>query len=408
MKLGIVGLGYVGITSMAAFARDGHKLIGYEANQEKLDTLNAGAVPISEPKVGELIEQNFSQIEFRNKIDESVNTLDCLMICVGTPTDEFGKSDLSALKKVINELNKVSKCGIPIFIRSTIPIGTTSKLQNNYPQLNLNFHPEFLREGTAIADFFDPPKIILGIHKHGNSIAEKVFNELYAGFHSSKVKVSFEIAEAVKYVDNSFHALKVVFTNEVSKVIAKNNANPVEVMEIFRSDKRLNISEAYLKPGFAYGGSCLEKDLLSFCSQNKDQALPLLEAISVSNELVIDDFYKKVTKLGSSFIFNGLAFKENTDDLRRSPFVTLVIKLLNDGHNIFSFDENLTVCFGESLNILNKLLEYPNFHLNSTPDLYDQNSILIRCHQKSHQYLPKSFSTSFDLFFGGNILNTLK
>ena len=408
MRLGIIGLGYVGITSLAAFARDGHQLIGYESNSAKLNSLKSGKIPITEPEVNNLLLRFKKKIKFTKRIDESVNKLDCLMVSVGTPTDDNGKTDLSSVRSVINELSLVCKNQVPILIRSTCPIGTTRQLRSEYPDLNLNFHPEFLREGSAISDFFDPPKIILGINEKERDKVTKTFNQLYTEFDNEKFIVSYEVAESVKYVDNMFHALKVTFTNEVSKVIAKKKADPSEVMEIFCSDRRLNISDAYLKPGFAYGGSCLEKDLFSFRIQAKGENLPLLEAISKSNQALIDEFFERINDIGTTFIFNGLAFKEETDDLRRSPFVTLAKKLLEKEKIVICFDKNLDTCFGESLHILKNLQKFPNFSLNSSSTKVEDQSILIMCHRDKHPNLPIDFAHSFDLFFGGDILGVFK
>lgn len=408
MRIGIIGLGYVGITSLAAFARNRHSVVGYEVNQTKLELLEAGSTPISEPSVSDILRVNKDKISYRGDIDGSVNDLDCVLVCVGTPTDGNGITDLSAINAVVRELSCVCTSGVPIFIRSTCPIGTTRSLGTAYPSLNLSFHPEFLREGTAIDDFFNPPKIVLGIVDSGNLEAENILKGLYSGIEAERFLVSYEAAESVKYVDNMFHALKVVFTNEVSKVIANKNADPSVVMNIFRSDKQLNISGAYLTPGFAYGGSCLEKDLYSFRRQGKAHNLPLLNAITTSNEAAIQDFYEKITATGAIFILNGLSFKDATDDLRRSPFVTLAKKLLADGHDVICFDSNLTTCFGESLSILNELHQFERFSLNQGTAPSNTDSVLIRCHERSHYELDIKFKASYDLFFGGDILGTLR
>lgn len=407
MRIGIIGLGYVGITSLAAFARDRHSVVGYEVNQTKLAHLEAGRTPISEPSVSDILRDNIDKISYRGDIDGSVNDLDCVLVCVGTPTDDCGRTDLSAIRSVVHELSCVCSSDVPIFIRSTCPIGTTRSLGAAYPTLNLSFHPEFLREGTAINDFFNPPKIVLGIADSGNSEAENILKGLYSEIEAERFLVSYEAAESVKYVDNMFHALKVVFTNEVSKVIAKKNADPSIVMDIFRSDKQLNISGAYLRPGFAYGGSCLEKDLYSFRRQGAAHNLPLLNAITTSNEAVIQEFYEKVTATGAIFILNGLAFKDETDDLRRSPFVTLAKKLLADGHEVICFDRNLTTCFGESLSILNELHQFERFSLNQGAAPSSTDSVLIRCHERAHYEFDAKFIASYDLFFGGDIVGSV-
>lgn len=402
MKIAIIGLGYVGITTAAAFSKLGHCIIGYENNIAKLGSLYAGKLPITEPSVSELLQDNSERVSYIKDIDNGINNADLVVVSVGTPTSEIGETDLTALNFVMKELSMFRTSDLSILIRSTIPIGLSRKYSDLYPNLSIYFHPEFLREGTAIKDFFSPPKIVLGAKVADDSRAHAILESLYSEFDCPKFVVSFESAESVKYADNIFHALKVVFTNEISKVVAGKNADPREVMEIFRSDRQLNVSPAYLKPGFAYGGSCLEKDLLSFRTQGASCSLPLLDAIAISNEIIIEDFVNKICGFSSTFIFNGLTFKEDVDDLRRSPFVIMAFKLLAKGKEVYAYDDNLETCFGDSAEIYNRLLDQELFHINEDCCSARSDTSVIFCHEKRHSKLEQTFKADYELFFGGD------
>jgi GDP-mannose 6-dehydrogenase len=403
MKIGIIGLGYVGITSAACFLKLGHKVVGVEKSLDKIKTLRSGLFPIVEPGISELFQMYSSNFSACSDIELSLNSCDCIMVAVGTPTSDVGESDLSAMGRVIEGLSKIIKTDVPILIRSTIPIGTSRVYAGKNPSLNIVFHPEFLREGTAVEDFFNPPKIVFGTKNSQDESLLGLVKGLYPNFTSPFFNVSYESAESVKYADNIFHALKVSFTNEIVKSITKKGADPKEVMNIFCSDTHLNVSPVYLKPGFAYGGSCLEKDLYSFRYQNSDSELPLLNSITVSNEQVIDDFFYKIKDLSGQVVINGLSFKERIDDVRRSPFVALTRKLLDHGNTVYAYDDNLNDIFGESLDIINDLKKYKNFHLNKRTDISKLNTTVVYSHRQKHSLVHEKLISDFDLFVGGDI-----
>lgn len=402
MKLAIVGLGYVGITTAAAFSKLGHTIIGYENNIKKLATLTSGELPITEPEVGDILIENRERIYYREKIESNINEADLVFVSVGTPTSEAGETDLTALNGVMEELSRFGEIDLPIVIRSTIPIGLSRQYAVRYPNLNILFHPEFLREGTAVQDFFNPPKIVFGAGVQSDNQLRNLVDTLYEGFDCPKFFVSYEAAESVKYADNIFHALKVAFTNEISKVVASKGADPREVMRIFRSDEQLNISPAYLKPGFAYGGSCLEKDLASFRTQAQNLNIPLLLSVTESNETIVNEFVGRIARQSDTFILNGLTFKEKVDDLRRSPFVSIAMRLLDLGNEVYAYDDNLETTFGESRQIFDRLLANPRFHINEACPAPSGNPIVVYCHRNRHEYLVPSFVADYELFAGGD------
>ena len=401
VKLGVIGLGYVGVTSLACFAKMGHSVIGCEVNEEKVRGLEQGHAGIVEPNIASLLAANRDLFTFQTEINASLNTCDLIFICVGTPTKSDGASDLTALMRVCEALDE-NEIEIPIVLRSTIPVGTTTFLSHKYPKLTFVFHPEFLREGTAVADFFNPPKIVFGLRD--NTSTKTLLDNLYKNISASKFFVDYETAETVKYADNIFHALKVAFTNEITRSCASKNADSNKVMEIFCSDRQLNLSPYYLKPGFAYGGSCLDKDLLSFLNQNEAIDLPLLEHIQKSNQSVIDSVLKKLQQKGEVFVIDGLTFKEDIDDLRRSPFVKLAEQLLECGKTIYAYDKNLEKLYGESLEIKNRLSQRSSFKLNYN-GIIEGGVVVLRAHKKTHLNYPITILEEYKLYPNPSVQN---
>ena len=403
MKIAIIGLGYVGITSAAGLLDLGHQIVGYEKNLAKVETLKNGLFPIIEPEISDLFKEHCDRFAVLSALDLTLNTCDCIMVAVGTPTSETGQTSLTAMDSVIDCLADIVSTDVPIVLRSTIPIGTSRSYGEKYPGLNIVFHPEFLREGSAIKDFFNPPKIVFGVDGDVAEDVTEILSAIYPEFSSPEFYVTYESAESVKYADNIFHALKVAFTNEIVKAVTKKGADPIDVMSIFRSDRQLNISPVYLKPGFAYGGSCLEKDLYSFRYQNSDCKLPLLDSITTSNEDIIAEFYQKIKGLADTFVINGLTFKEGIDDLRRSPFVALTRMILQQGSRVHAYDDHLENVFGESLDILTELQDFPNFSLNDKISMSADDVLVIYSHKEKHSELDEMYLSDFDLFVGGEI-----
>lgn len=403
MNVGVIGLGYVGITAVACLSELGHIVKGFEINRAKIRSLESGLFPIVEPQVASLINANSHRISYNEKITtDDISSLDLILICVGTPTDDSGKTNMHAMDRVMEELGNLINFDLPIVIRSTIPIGSTQKYKTRYKNLNLYFHPEFLREGTAVKDFFNPPKIVFGIPLIVKNEIENLVNDLYPGIEAPIFYMSYESAESVKYADNIFHALKVAFVNEFSSACIKLGADANSVMNAFRADRQLNISEAYLHPGFAYGGSCLEKDLISFQTQAEGD-LPLFAAVSESNKTIIKQFYRKIVSEGEVFLLNGIAFKEGVDDLRRSPFVSLIILLLDAGKTVYAYDDNLKDLFGESQDVLSLLTSRKNFFLNKEYIGDISGSVVIMGHKLKHAHFPQDLDAHYHLWFGGDL-----
>jgi GDP-mannose 6-dehydrogenase len=354
----IFGLGYVGSVTAACLAAKGHCVTGVDLSASKIDAFNAGLSPIVEPGMSELVEQAHSASRLRATTDsaEAVMQTDISFLCVGTPSLRSGKLDLGHVEPVCREIGKVLKHKSAfhlIVLRSTVLPGTAENIvmpaleQSSGKKMGKDFgvcvNPEFMREGTAVSDFLEPSMTIIGASD--TSHASRL-RELYAWAPGRIFETSFRSAEMVKYVCNTWHALKVAFANEVGALAKALDVDAEDVTEIFTADNKLNISPSYLKPGFAFGGSCLPKDVraLGYRAKELDLRLPLFESIMPSNdehlrraiEIVLDTGKKNVAVL-------GLSFKAATDDLRESPQVQLVKHLLGEGCNIKIWDENVSL-----------------------------------------------------------------
>lgn len=357
-RISIFGLGYVGCVSAACLARAGHKVIGVDINAEKVNMVAEGKSPVVEPGLDELLAEvvGSGMLRATASCEEAVINSDLAFICVGTPGDENGKLQLAALQNVCREIGHVLKGTTrpyTIVVRSTVLPGTTHGTVNSAvlstageiyrPFLHLAMNPEFIREGSAIHDFQNPPFTLVGTDG-GNTLS--LLEEIYKTVEAPFVATGVREAEAVKYLCNVFHALKVCFANEAGDVCRSFGIDEQEVMRIFRMDNKLNISEAYLRPGFAFGGSCLPKDIraLLYAAQHSDMTLPLLESILPSNERQIEQSLKQILKAGKKRIaVLGLSFKSDTDDLRESPMVRLVEALIGKGCDIRILDRNVAL-----------------------------------------------------------------
>jgi GDP-mannose 6-dehydrogenase len=353
MKISVFGTGYVGTVSAACLADQRHEVVGVDVAQSKVDLLNAGQTPVIEPAVGELIRDAVRDGRLRATTNsaEAVTATELSLVCVGTPSLKSGKLDLSGVEKVSREIGtalKQKSAFHTVAFRSTILPGTVDALVT--PNLEASsgkkagvdfavcYNPEFMREGTAVADFYAPPFTIIGASDpvHGQAVAS-----LYAFLDRPLIHTDVRTAEMLKYVCNAYHALKIAFANEVGTFAKAAGVDSHALMQIFCSDEKLNISRAYLEPGFAFGGSCLPKDLraINHRAREMDLRLPVLEAILASNEfhirrgleLVLASGKKKVAVL-------GLSFKSDTDDLRESPMIELVKALLGEGCDVRIFD----------------------------------------------------------------------
>lgn len=368
MNICIIGLGYVGVVSAACFADLGHNVIGVEIATRKVKLLNKGTSPIIEPGLDILVQKHVKNGKLRalSSIDEAVIEFsDIYMICVGTPSDNNGNVDLGSINKVSAELNeklKNSNKKVNLIYRSTVPPGSMKNISNNYFPDNNNVkichHPEFLRESNAIHDFYDNPQVVASnVQNLSKKELNELFAELYHGVEHRFYDVDVKSSETIKYINNTFHALKVAFGNEIGRFCNRLGIDTDEVIKIFLDDKKLNISENYLNPGFAYGGSCLPKDLkaIQYIARHSDINLPVIESISMSNDLHIDMAFELILENNLKKVgFFGLTFKQNTDDVRESPYVKLAERLIGKGIDVIIYDENINInsLMGENLNYL--------------------------------------------------------
>jgi len=370
MNVTIFGLGYVGCVTAALMAKDGHNVIGVDVSTQKVEQLSAGKSPIVEPGLDEVIEAVQASGKLRATLDiqEGLKDSDISLICVGTPSAGDGSLDLQYVKQVAAQIGShldIAASFHTIVVRSTVLPGSTRNAITPVVEAAVGrpvgegyevcTNPEFLREGSSIKDYYAPPRILVGERIAG---AGDAVHKLYGEVSAERFSVDLEVAEAVKYSDNAFHAMKVVFANEIGRVWRAAGADPVEVMKIVCSDTKLNISPVYLRPGFAFGGSCLPKDLRALCFSAKSTqvSLPMLENMITSNQVHIQHSIAAIKATGLRRIgLIGLAFKAETDDLRESPYVTLAKALIGEGFELAIFDPTVQM---SGLNGSNKQYMY--------------------------------------------------
>ena len=358
MNISIFGLGYVGTVSAGCLAKNDHKVIGVDPNQTKVDLINQGKSPVIEKNIGEIIKEAVIKNKLRATVDvkDAVNCSEISLICVGTPSQDNGNLDLRYVESVCQEIGGALRDKNEFHIvvaRSTmlpgsmvntvIPILENSSGKIAGKDFGVCNNPEFLREGIAVYDFYNPPKTVIG---ESDEKSGDVLAALYAGIDAPLIRTNVKTAEMVKYVDNVWHALKVGFANEIGNICKKLELDGHEVMDIFCQDQKLNLSPYYLKPGYAFGGSCLPKDLraLTYKAQNLDLDLPILNAILPSNHLQIENGIKMVIEAEHKNIgILGMSFKAGTDDLRESPIVEMIERLLGKGYNIRIYDRNVNI-----------------------------------------------------------------
>ena len=355
-SISVFGLGYVGSVSATCLASKGNSVLGVDLNPAKVQAMDSGQSPIVEEGLGEILAAANKACRLHATTDAvaAVHKTDISFICVGTPSLRQGKLDLSGIERVCQDIGAALRTKDKfhwVVLRSTVLPGTTENVvlpllerasgKKAGSDFAVCYNPEFLREGTAIKDFFNPPFTVLGAWDISHLCP---LREMY-GFANAKIfETSVATAEMVKYVCNAFHALKVGFANEVGVLAKQLEVDAEEVTRIFTSDTSLNISPAYLSPGFAFGGSCLPKDLraLVHCAKENDLRLPLLESILPSNTEHIDRVVDTVLRTGKRKIgVLGLSFKAGTDDLRESPLVHLAKRLLGEGCQLQIWDTNV-------------------------------------------------------------------
>jgi len=357
MRIGVFGLGYVGTVSAACLAKAGHDVVGIDLDLDKVRLVNAGQSPIVEPGLPALLGEVVAAARLRatTSVEEAIERSDLALICVGTPGQGSGQQDLRALSRVIEEIAAaIGACGKPytVVLRSTVLPGTTERVlkpvlsaaaQRTGSPVYLAVNPEFMREGSSLRDFFEPPFTLVGTD---DEAADATLRALYASVTAPFVRAGIRSAEMVKFVCNAFHALKVCFANEIGDLCGAFGADAREVTDVFLMDRKLNISEAYLRPGFAFGGSCLPKDVRALVSAATmaDMPAPVLAAIMPSNdgqirrgmEMVLQTRKRKVGVI-------GLSFKPGTDDLRESPMVRLIEGLIGKGCDVRILDGNVSL-----------------------------------------------------------------
>lgn len=399
MHVTIFGLGYVGTVSAAALARLGHNVTGVEIDPRKTRQLRDGVAPVSEPRLQELLDEALREDRFAvtSDAEAAVLSADVVMIAVGTPSKDAGEVELGAVEGVCEAVGKALTQGrsrlLPVMIRSTIPPtaidlrlvplieDVTGSREGELFSVVAN--PEFLREGSAIADFFDPFATVLGvIHDEAEAMCRLLYNGLAAPIHV----VGREEAFMLKYACNAFHALKIVFANEIGILCEDLGIDSGAVMQLFCEDDRLNISKAYLRPGFGFGGSCLPKDLRAIESGlgGSTRSLPLLSSIMESNRRLVSHTLELIRDHCNSepVALIGVAFKAGTDDLRESPYAGIAMGLARAGVNVQVFDPSVFVgpSTGENARLREELLGSGILVTESLEDCLRRASIVVISH----------------------------
>lgn len=356
MKVIIFGLGYVGFTAACCIARQGHDVIGVDISRRKVDEIIAGIAPIVEPQVNEMLSEGLAagRITARTEIGDALDQADLAIVCVGTPSAADGAHNMGYVADVSRQIAQALKAGparktpLTVAYRSTFRPGTCdglvhpifdSVLGKDAP-VRIVYNPEFLREGSAVNDYFEPPKIVIGTR---DAQPDATMDALHAGIDATVFHVGYREAEITKFVDNTWHAVKVAFANEVGRACLALDVSASQVHEIFVSDTKLNISPYYMRPGGAFGGSCLPKDVraLAHIAADTGTNLPLVDSLIRSNEAHkhrLFEYAAEGLEPGARVLMVGLSFKAGTDDLRESPNVDLARKFLTAGFQLEIYD----------------------------------------------------------------------
>jgi GDP-mannose 6-dehydrogenase len=387
MKISIFGLGYVGAVSAGCLATSGHEVIGVDPNQKKVDLINAGSTPIIEKDIGEMIAATVASGHLRATTDvrDAVLGSDMSLICVGTPSQLNGNLDLSHVRKVCEQIGGalrerndfhvvVARSTMLPGSMTTVVIPTLEAASGKKAGIDFGVcnNPEFLREGTAVYDYYHPPKTVIG---ETDERAGDLLVKLYEKMDAPLVRTDVATAEMVKYTDNTWHAVKVAFANEIGNICKAIGIDGHKVMEIFCQDTKLNLSPYYMKPGFAFGGSCLPKDVraLTYKARSLDLELPLLDSILPSNRKQVEKGVKMIVDKGSRKVgILGFSFKAGTDDLRESPMVDVIETLLGKGFELKLFDKNVNLAALTGANqdyILNHIPHISKLMVNSMEEV---------------------------------------
>ncbi len=395
MKISIFGLGYVGAVSAGCLAQDGNTVIGVDPYQPKIDLINRGQTPVIEKDIGDIIKKAVvdNLLSATTDVKRAVFDSEISLICVGTPSQLNGSLDLKYVRNVCEEIGGAikEKAGFHVVVaRSTMLPGTMRNLviptleEYSGKKAGVDFgvcnNPEFLRESTAVYDYYHPPKTVIG---ETDNKAGEMLASLYAGMDAPLIRTSVETAELVKYTDNVWHALKVSFANEIGNIAKSVGIDGHEVMEIFCKDTKLNLSAYYMKPGFAFGGSCLPKDVraLTYKAKSLDLNTPILNAIIPSNENQINKGLSMITEKGNKKVgILGFSFKAGTDDLRESPLVEVIERLLGKGYDIRLYDKNVKIASLVGANkdyILNAIPHISKLMVDSIDDVLSHAETIV-------------------------------
>jgi GDP-mannose 6-dehydrogenase len=385
----VMGLGYVGCVSAACFAEIGHSVLGADRDINKMEAVRKGLSPFFEAGLNSLIQRNVAEGRLKaGELDEkALAAADVVMLCVGTPSQANGNIDLSHLRRVCEDISALLRPRtkrLIVTVRSTVFPGTCESLLEttfaHRKDVEIVSNPEFLREGTAVKDFMEPSLLVVG---GSTDQAAQTVADLYAGLPGEVSIVSLRTAEMIKYACNAFHAVKIGFANEIGSLASSLGVSPEQVMATMCRDTKLNISAAYLKPGFAFGGSCLPKDLraLTFRASRLDLKLPLLEAVLPSNDEHLRRSIREVLELpGKRIGIFGLAFKEDTDDLRESPVITIIEHLIGKGRPVKIHDPHIQLdeIYGSNLSfVVSALPHIGRLLMRSLDELISSSDTLV-------------------------------
>ena len=395
MRICVLGLGYVGAVSAACLSQEGHEVIGVDPESAKVDLINAGKSPIIEKDVGSIIKKQVAAGRLAATVDvaAAVGQADLSIVCVGTPSRANGDIELKFVRRVCEQIGTALRHhhGAPaVVFRSTMLPGTMRNVvipaleesSGRRPgvEFGVCINPEFLREGSAVHDYYNPPKTVIG---ELNRASGDLLATLYTRIGAPLIRTDIETAEMVKYADNAWHALKVGFANEIGNLCKGVEVDSHRVMDIFCQDTKLNLSPYYLKPGFSFGGSCLPKDLraLLYKAKTLDVSLPILSAILPSNEQQLERAVRAVIEMGSKKVgILGFSFKAGTDDLRESPVVDLTERLIGKGYDLRIYDRNVSLARIHGANrdyILNHIPHISRLMVSSVDEILDHARTIV-------------------------------
>jgi GDP-mannose 6-dehydrogenase len=394
MRINIFGLGYVGCISAVCLANDGHDVTGIDIDQLKVTMINKAKSPIIEPGLQEALKKAHNSKKLKAS-NNNISSADISIVCVGTPSNDNGSLRLDYIDRVAEQIGdylKKENSYHVVNIRSTVLPGTIEEkiipiIEGRSKKMaGIDFgvcmNPEFMREGTSISDYYNPPFTVIG---EINKKSGKAIAELYKSIDAPTFRTSIKVAEMVKYTCNTFHALKITFANEIGNICKDLNIDSHEVMNIFCQDTKLNISSYYMKPGFAFGGSCLPKDLraLLYKAKSIDADCPVIGSILRSNSNQIERAYRLISKTGKNNIgIMGISFKDGTDDLRESPMVELVEKLIGKGYNVSVYDKEVSLAkiYGANKIYIEKMIPHiSSITKPSVQDVYDESEVIVIC-----------------------------